>query len=63
MLVAWDDKKNESNFNKHGVWFEEAVTVLFDPIALSNINKHPSGQRFEYLGHSNNERKKYEEGV
>jgi len=23
----WDDEKNEANFEKHGVWFEEARTV------------------------------------
>lgn len=52
MLVTWDDKKNLSNFKKHGVWFEEALTVLFNPSALCNINKHSSNNRFEYLGHS-----------
>ena len=59
MLVTWDNEKNESNFKKHGVWFEEAATVLFDPMALSNINKHPSSERFEYLGHSDRSRLLY----
>jgi len=27
----WDEKKNSSNFKKHGVWFEEAQTVWADP--------------------------------
>jgi uncharacterized DUF497 family protein len=34
------------------VWFEEAQTVLFDPLLLSNINDHPDGNRMEYLGKS-----------
>ncbi len=59
MLVTWDKKKNEFNFKKHGVWFEEAATVLFDSMALMNINKHPSGQRFEYFGHSDRSRLLY----
>lgn len=59
MLITWDDKKNEANFKKHGVWFEEAATILFDPATLSNINKHASGHRFEYLGHSDQSRLLY----
>ena len=27
----WDDDKAESNIRKHGVTFEEAVEVFFDP--------------------------------
>ncbi len=26
----WDDKKNVANFEKHGVWFEEAKTIWAD---------------------------------
>lgn len=26
MRFAWDEVKNEANFRKHGVWFEEAQT-------------------------------------
>ena len=31
----WDPQKAKSNFHKHGVSFEEAVTVFKDPNALS----------------------------
>ena len=31
----WDERKNQSNQKKHGVSFEEAVTVFFDPNQLS----------------------------
>lgn len=30
----WDDAKSESNVRKHGVSFEEASTVFYDPHAL-----------------------------
>ena len=31
----WDDRKAMSNLNKHGVSFEEALTALADPRALT----------------------------
>ena len=34
MRFAWDPEKAESNVSKHGVAFEEAVTVFADPLAL-----------------------------
>ena len=27
----WDERKNKANRTKHGVWFEEAVSVFDDP--------------------------------
>lgn len=33
--VAWDPAKALSNLAKHGVSFEQAATVLLDPLALS----------------------------
>ena len=52
MLITWDDRKNEANYNKHGVWFEEAQTIITEPLTLSNTNDHPGGDRMEYLGFS-----------
>ncbi len=31
---TWDTRKARSNWKKHGVTFEEAVTVFLDPLAL-----------------------------
>jgi len=31
---TWDPRKARSNVHKHGVSFEEAVTVFADPLAL-----------------------------
>ncbi len=52
MLIIWDDRKNEDNFKKHGVWFEEAQTVIPNPLTLMAANEHPDGDRMEYLGYS-----------
>ena len=34
ITFEWDDKKAVSNIEKHGVSFEEAETVFYDPYAL-----------------------------
>lgn len=34
MQFQWDPSKAESNIKKHGVSFDEAVTVFKDPLAL-----------------------------
>ena len=31
MKFEWDEKKNKSNYKKHGVWFEDAMKVFADP--------------------------------
>jgi uncharacterized DUF497 family protein len=33
MEFVWDDRKNVSNYRKHGIWFEEAVSVFDDRLA------------------------------
>jgi len=35
MKIEWDPKKAINNLKKHGVSFEEAATVLSDPIATT----------------------------
>lgn len=50
--ITWDPKKNDSNFKKHGVWFEEAQSVIVNPMSLMAPNDHSDGDRMEYLGHS-----------
>jgi len=51
MKITWDDRKAEANLKKHGVSFDEATTVIMGP-HFYNLNDHPSGHRFEYLGYS-----------
>ena len=50
----WDPKKAVANLGKHGVSFEEAITVFADPLArIFNDDKHSSEERREIIvGHS-----------
>ena len=34
MKVSWDPRKADSNLRKHGVAFDEAITVFSDPLAF-----------------------------
>ena len=34
MKFSWDPRKADSNLRKHGVAFDEAITVFNDPLAL-----------------------------
>ncbi|HQV92822.1 MAG TPA: BrnT family toxin [Anaerolineales bacterium] len=34
MRFSWDPRKADSNFRKHGVAFDEALTVFSDPLAF-----------------------------
>ena len=36
-LFVWDTDKAEKNWRKHGVRFEEAVTVFADPLTVVHI--------------------------
>ena len=55
MRFSWDAKKAAGNLRKHGVEFDEAATVLADPLALdiADLN-HP--ERVITLGCSARER-------
>jgi uncharacterized DUF497 family protein len=49
----WDPDKNRSNQRKHGVSFEEAVTVFRDEDADLSLDSDNSGEdRFSLLGFS-----------
>jgi uncharacterized protein len=34
MKFSWDPRKADTNFRKHGIAFDEAITVFNDPLAL-----------------------------
>ena len=42
---TWDDARNISNQSKHGISFEEAVRVFFDPLNLSVQDRIEGGER------------------
>ena len=54
----WDSGKAAENLKKHGVAFEEAVTVFADPLAsIFNDPDHSGDETHELIiGHSANQR-------
>ncbi len=52
LKFEWDEKKNESNRKKHGVWFEEAQQIFDDPYALRFDDLGHNEERFILLGRS-----------
>ena len=53
-IFEWDGKKAESNNQKHGVSFEEALTVFSDPLAriFDDEDHSIEEQREIIIGHS-----------
>jgi uncharacterized DUF497 family protein len=46
MRFEWDRKKAASNLTKHGMSFDEAVTVFFDPLSATfDDPDHSLGER------------------
>lgn len=58
MKFQWDSNKASSNAKKHGVSFEEAVTVFGDPLAVTISDPDHSVGEFRLLtiGQSNLQR-------
>ncbi|EDM28259.1 hypothetical protein LNTAR_12921 [Lentisphaera araneosa HTCC2155] len=52
LKFEWDKNKAQSNLEKHGVSFEEAITVFYDERALEFFEKNNSEweDRFLMLG-------------
>ncbi len=49
MRFEWDEKKNKSNFEKHGVWFEEAQTVWADASSAEFSDPEHSDEEDRFL--------------
>jgi uncharacterized DUF497 family protein len=56
MRFEWDENKAASNLRKHGVTFEEAVTVFADPyLLLTEDAKHSEQEEREWaIGEAEN---------
>ena len=54
IIFEWDEKKNATNQNKHGISFEEAKTVFYDENALliDDPDHSQEEERFIILGMS-----------
>ena len=47
----WDDAKNESNFRKHGISFDEAIRVFADPLHVTKWDRIENGEiRWQTFG-------------
>ncbi len=44
MEIEYDPQKAKSNLKKHGISFEEAVTALYDPMALVQEDIDSAGE-------------------
>ena len=53
-MFEWDPRKAEANADKHGVSFDEAVTIFLDANALDgpDLEHSASEARFRRLGRS-----------
>ena len=58
LRFEWDADKNEGNFKKHSVWFEEAQTIWADQLSVEYFDPEHSDEedRFIRIGHSTQER-------
>jgi uncharacterized DUF497 family protein len=58
MVFEWDESKNRSNYQKHGIWFEEAQTVWVDvgSVEFFDPEHSKSEDRFIRIGHATSER-------
>lgn len=54
MLFEWDNRKNASNREKHGISFETAQLVFNDPYQLSIQDRYVEGEeRWQTIGEIN----------
>ena len=49
MRFEWDDRKNRTNFEKHGVWFEEAQTIWADGNSVEFFDSEHSEDEERFL--------------
>ena len=52
MKFEWDEQKNDRNFRKHGIWFEEAQTTWADSKASEffDVDHSDDEDRFIRIG-------------
>jgi uncharacterized DUF497 family protein len=49
VIVEWDNRKAAANLRKHGVSFDEAATVLEDPLAVTYRDPDHSEEESRFL--------------
>lgn len=50
MRWVWTDEKHRINKRDHGLSFETARLVFDDPLAVSRVDPHPDGDRWQTVG-------------
>ena len=51
-VIEWDDVKNEKNFKKHKIYFEDAAMVFLDEHRIDYLDEDHSddGERWKVIG-------------
>ena len=53
-VFEWDSRKSRSNLRKHGIDFDEAREVFFDPLRRLDMEGHEHGEiRWRTIGEIN----------
>lgn len=50
MVYEWDNNKAQSNRQKHGIDFADAVSVFADDTAITILDNYPDEERFITIG-------------
>lgn len=50
MYWTWDDDKNRTNIQKHGISFETAMLALQDELAVTEDDDFPDEERYQTTG-------------
>ncbi|MBR4642715.1 MAG: BrnT family toxin [Selenomonadaceae bacterium] len=55
-VVEWDDAKNEKNFRKHKIYFEDAARVFLDENRIDYLDENHSDdeERWKVIGRVRN---------
>ncbi len=58
LVFEWNEENNRSNYQKRGIWFEEAQTLWADPLCAEFFDEnHSQGEsRYLRIGHSTQSR-------
>jgi uncharacterized protein len=49
VIFEWDDQKSKANQKKHGVSFQEALTVFSDPLSITVIDPEHSETEYRFI--------------
>jgi uncharacterized DUF497 family protein len=50
LLWVWTNEKGRTNKRDHGLGFGTAKLVFDDPLAVSRLDQHPDGDRWQTVG-------------